>query len=71
MVISMTGGNKIEKYKTTVHTDKKKKTKIAYYDTVIVRFTEDEIVLDTGGWWTRTTKGRMNQASRQFKVTTR
>jgi hypothetical protein len=41
-------------------------TKVVYYDTTIVTFDDDVIVLDTGGWWTRSTKIRMNQASRQF-----
>jgi hypothetical protein len=31
-----------------------------------VRFNADEIVLDSGGWRTVTTKLRMNQASYQF-----
>ena len=39
------------------------KTKVVYYDTAIVTFDKDAIILDTGGWWTRSTKTRMNQAN--------
>lgn len=41
-------------------------TVIRYHDTDIVRFNNDEIVLKTSGWYTVTTKRRMNQASKEF-----
>lgn len=39
---------------------------VVYHSTPVVERTETEIVLDTGGWFTQTTKTRMNQASSQF-----
>ena len=41
-------------------------TKVVYHDTAVVTFNDDHIILDSGGWWTRTTKARMNQAAQQF-----
>ena len=57
----------IGQYKTVVLAEDGK-TKVVYYDTAIVTFDKDAIILDTGGWWTRSTKARMNQASRQFDL---
>jgi len=45
---------------------------VTYHDTVVVRvvsgplLTYKTITLDTGGWFTHTTKARMNQASHQY-----
>lgn len=39
---------------------------IRYHNTDVVKFNQFEIILNTGGWWTATTKNRMNQASNQF-----
>lgn len=41
-------------------------TAIKFHDTEIVRFNEEVIKLDSGGWQTVTTKRRMNQASSRF-----
>ena len=41
-------------------------TSVKYHDTKVVTFSEDAIMLDTGGWFTPTTKARMNQTSNQF-----
>lgn len=41
-------------------------TVVRYHDTDILRFSDDAIILDSGGWRTATTKLRMNQASSQF-----
>ena len=41
-------------------------TSIIYRGTKVVRFNNNEIVLNTDGWQTSTTKRRMNQASGQF-----
>lgn len=41
-------------------------TIIRYHDTDVVKFNDNEVVLQTGGWFTMTTKTRMNQASNQF-----
>lgn len=43
-------------------------TTITYHETPVVRFNENSIVLDSGGWLTHTTKARMNQASREFEL---
>jgi len=44
------------------------RTVIRYHNTDVVAFNNDEIVLDSGGWSTATTKTRMNQASNQFNL---
>ena len=41
-------------------------TSVKYHDTKVVTFSEDAIMLDTGGWFTPTTKARMNQTSNAF-----
>ncbi len=38
------------------------------HDTQIVRFNDDEIILNSGGWQTVTTKRRMNQVSDVFHL---
>lgn len=43
-------------------------TIIRYHQTDVVKFNQDEVILNTGGWWTVTTKARMNQASNQFDL---
>jgi hypothetical protein len=43
-------------------------TVIAYHNTPCVKFNKKKIVLNTCGWWTNTTKARMNQASNEFKL---
>jgi len=41
-------------------------TVVRYHTTEIVRFSNERIELNTGGWRTATTKTRLNQASVQF-----
>lgn len=41
-------------------------THIRYHDTDVVTFTPEKVILRTGGWYTVTTKLRMNQTARQF-----
>ncbi|GAG49119.1 unnamed protein product [marine sediment metagenome] len=41
-------------------------TCVRYHYTDVVRFNDDEIILDTGGWFTQTTKTRMNQTANQY-----
>ena len=41
---------------------------VRYWSTDIVRFNNERIILNTGGWSTVTTKLRMNQASNQFNL---
>ena len=43
-------------------------TKVIYHGTPVVSFNQDKISLDTGGWFTMTTKLRMNQAAHQFNL---
>lgn len=42
------------------------KTAVTYHNTAVVTFDENLITLNNGGWFTNTTKNRMNQASNQF-----
>lgn len=53
---------------TAVFTDDDGFTKVVYHDTKVLQFNNDTIKLNTGGWFTSTTKTRMNQASNQFML---
>ncbi len=53
---------------TSVFTDEDGFTKVIYHSTVVVKWDNETIILNTGGWSTTTTKARMNQASNQFKL---
>jgi hypothetical protein len=55
-------------YKTRVLTDEENKTRVFFHDTPVVSFNEETIELNTGGWRTRSTKVRMNQASQEFEL---
>jgi len=55
----------INGYKTQVLSDGDK-TRVFFHDTPVVTFNEKTIELNTGGWRTRSTKVRMNQASQEF-----
>jgi hypothetical protein len=55
-------------YKTRVLADEENKTRVFFHDTPVVSFNEETIELNTGGWWTRSTKVRMNQASQEFEL---
>ncbi len=43
-------------------------TQMVYHDTVVAKFNQHEIVLNSGGWETATTKKRMNQFSEQHSL---
>ena len=59
--------DKVGTHKTAIyHSDGY--TCIRYHSTEVVRFNTDEIVLNSGGWHTVTTKLRMNQASDMFHL---
>lgn len=45
-----------------------KETIVRYHSTDVVQFTDKEIILNSGGWKTVTTKARMNQTSNQFDL---
>jgi hypothetical protein len=59
---------KLDLYNTTVREIDDGKTEVIYYKTAIVTFDEGTIELNTGGYWTRSTKVRMNQVSWFFKL---
>ncbi len=42
--------------------------RVIYYKTAVVTFNKAEIRLNTGGWWTRSTKDRMNRVSQKFDL---
>ncbi len=59
----------IGKVATSVYTrstDGRNYTCVKYHATEVVIFSNDTILLDSGGWRTVTTKTRMNQASNQY-----
>ena len=41
-------------------------TIVTYHSTQVVRFNKKRIILNTGNWFTATTKNRMNQTASQF-----
>ena len=43
-------------------------TSVVYHNTAVVQINSDKIILNSGGWDTRTTKTRMNQASHQYRL---
>ena len=43
-------------------------TIVTYHSTQVVKYNQSEIILNSGGWRTHTTKTRMNQASNQFNL---
>jgi hypothetical protein len=55
-------------YKTKVHINAKGQTEVIYHQTAVVTFDTEKIILDTGGWWTRSTKTRMNQVSEYYNL---
>ena len=54
-------------HKTTVATSNDV-TRVTYHSTVVVEWDDTTITLRTGGYASRTTKMRMNQASNQFDL---
>ena len=59
--------SKIGKGSTTIKTVNGK-TSVTYHSTAVVTFDQNLIVLNSGGWFTSSTKNRMNQASNQFDL---
>ncbi len=53
-------------YQTKIQADASGKTQVIFYQTPVVTFDDQSILLNTGGWWTRSTKVRMNQASEGY-----
>lgn len=57
----------VGKTATSIARDKDGVLRVTYHGTSVVTvYPNGRIDLDTGGWWTVTTKARMNQASNQF-----
>ena len=57
-----TGKSKIEKVSNnTYKIPTKEGYKIRLHDTDVIEFKDDQIILDTGGYYTHTTKKRMNE----------
>lgn len=59
---------RIGKTATSVSTDDDGYTRVIYHSTVVVKFNDKRIILNTGGWKTATTKLRMNQTANQFQL---
>ena len=64
---TMSRMNKIGSTATNIRTENGE-TIVRYHSTDVVRFTAKKIVLNSGGWFTSTTKNRMNQTARQFDL---
>jgi hypothetical protein len=60
---------KIGQHSTTVSGSlKDNNLSVVYHSTDVVKVTPTKIILNTGGWYTVTTKNRMNQTSNQFNI---
>lgn len=53
---------------TSVREDSKGWTHVRYHDTDVVSFNADWLIVRTGGWFTNTTKSRINEASDVFAL---
>jgi hypothetical protein len=63
----MSQQTKIGKRATSIYTEDSY-TRVRYHSTEVVKFNEKEIILNSGGWWTNTTKTRINQAAATFAL---
>lgn len=63
----MARSTQVGSHRTSIYTEKGM-TKVVYHNTAVVSFDPESITLDTGTYYTRTTKVRMNQASSQFDL---
>lgn len=61
----MSRNDTIGQHKTNIFT-KNGWTKVIYHTTCVICWNASQIILDSGGWQTNTTKARINQASQQF-----
>lgn len=60
--------NKVSPYATTIRRNDEGFYECVYHSTIIVKWNEDTIYLNHGGWMTATTKKKMNQISNQFNL---
>jgi len=59
----------VGRHKTTIFKDKERNmTGVKLYNSIVLRFDDDVIELNTEGFFTLLTRTRMNQASNQFKL---
>ena len=59
----------IGNHATTIATDEQGWTHVTYHQTQVVSFHPDKgVVLRSGGWQTVTTKRRMNETAKQFRL---
>ena len=58
---------KLSSYATVVFHDGNHQN-VVYHSTPIVKWNNDEIILNSGGYTTATTKKKMNQTSNQFHL---
>ena len=59
--------SKVGTHKTTVGTIDGM-TAVTYHRTVVIKWDNEKIVLNSGGWMSNTTKLRINQAATQFNL---
>ena len=57
---------RVGSHATSIRTDGDGWTRVRYHSTDVVSFKNGEVILNSGGWRTNTTKTRMNQANNQF-----
>lgn len=62
----MSQNQTVGKHATTVEVNSNDSGVVTYHDTDVVVWDDERITLRTGGWFTVTTKLRMNQAANQF-----
>ena len=53
----------ISRYQTKIKSSPAGQTQVIFYYTPVVSFDNKQIILNSGGWWTMSTKKRMNQVS--------
>ena len=58
----------IKAHKTAIFVDDDNFTKVIYHSTKVVEFNRDTIVLNSGGYRTKTTKDRMNQTASEYML---
>ena len=56
------------KHNTYLSQDENGRYVVTLYNTDIVTFDKDNIILNTGGWSTATTKARMNFISEEYRL---
>lgn len=60
--------SKVSGVATSIRTDDAGVTHVRYHQTDVASFDGESVTLRNGGWWTATTKARINQAAAQFNL---